>query len=110
MAGEYHSITEGILLVAVIFAWATLIDWLDFKFPKWHIASSSPLKVISDGKILRQNMGRNLITEDEILSQLRQHGQDSPQWVASAFVEGDGHFSVILRSREPVQPPAKRGA
>jgi uncharacterized membrane protein YcaP (DUF421 family) len=50
-------------------------------------------------------MKREQITEDEVMSQLRQHGQDSPEPVAKAFVEGDGHFSVILRSRELVQPP-----
>lgn len=110
MSGDYKSITEGLLLVAVIFGWATLIDWLDFKFPQWHLAEAGPLKLISNGKLLRQNMKRQQITEEELDAQLRQHGQDSPKSVVSAFVEGDGHFSVILRSREPLQPPADRQA
>jgi uncharacterized membrane protein YcaP (DUF421 family) len=105
MAGDYRSITEAVLLAAVIIGWATLIDWLDFRFPEWHIAESGPLKLIDNGRLLRRNMDRQHITEDEVTSQLRLHGQDSPANVRSAWLEGDGHFSVILRSREPVQPP-----
>jgi uncharacterized membrane protein YcaP (DUF421 family) len=108
MAGDYKSITEALVLAAVIFGWAVFVDWLDFNFPHWHLASAAPLQVIDNGKLLRENMKRQQITEDEVMSQLRQHGQASPQPVASAFVEGDGHFSVILRSREPVKPPANR--
>jgi uncharacterized membrane protein YcaP (DUF421 family) len=107
MAGEYHSITEALVLVAVIFAWATFIDWLDFKFPHWHLASAGPLPIIANGKLLHDNMKRQQITEDEVLSQLRQHGQESPRLVAKAYLEGDGHFSVILRSRDEPHKPEK---
>jgi uncharacterized membrane protein YcaP (DUF421 family) len=108
MAGEYRSITEGLSLAAVIIGWATFIDWLDFKFPHLHIAAARPLKLISNGKILRENLKREQITEEELYSQLRQHGQDSPQLVATAYIEGDGHLSVIMRGREPVKPPRER--
>jgi uncharacterized membrane protein YcaP (DUF421 family) len=108
MAGHYNSITEGLVLAATIIGWAILIDWLDFKFPQWHLAAAGPLQIISNGELLRQNMKRDKITEEEVMSQLRQHGQDSPRSVAKAFVEGDGHFSVILRKGEPMRPPADR--
>jgi uncharacterized membrane protein YcaP (DUF421 family) len=108
MAGGYHSITEGILLAGVIFGWATVIDWLDFRFPKWHLCEAPPLQVISNGELLLTNMKRQQITEDEVMSQLRLHGQDSPKAVAKAFLEGDGHFSVILRSRKEDKPPLER--
>jgi uncharacterized membrane protein YcaP (DUF421 family) len=108
MAGEYHSITEAIVLVAVIFGWATLIDWLDFRFPQWHLAEAGPLKLIANGEFLRANMKRQLITEEELIAQLRLHGQDSPQSVVSAYVEGDGQISVILRGHEPLKPAMAR--
>ena len=107
MAGGYESITEGIVLAAVIFGWATLIDFLDYKFPHLHIAEAKPLAVIVNGKLMRENMKRQQITEEEVLAQLRQHGQESPQAVTRAMLEGDGHISVILRNREPVQPAAR---
>jgi len=108
MAGDYHSITEGVALAATIFAWATFIDWLDFKFPKWHICEAPALQIIANGELLFANMKRQQITEDEVLSQLRQHGQDSPKNVAKAFLEGDGHVSVILKSRKDDKPPNER--
>ena len=110
MADEYRSITEAVLLAAVIFAWTVVIDWLDAKFPQWHLAAAAPLQVVADGRLVRRNMERERITEDELMSQLRLHGQDSLGSVAKAFVEGDGRVSVILRSRADEEPPAKRGA
>jgi uncharacterized membrane protein YcaP (DUF421 family) len=108
MAGGYESITEGLILAGVIFAWATFIDWLDYKFPEWHIAQAGPLPIIVDGRLMRHNMKRQQVTEDEVMSQLRQHGQDSADAVARAVLEGDGHFSVILRSRQPMKPGGRQ--
>jgi uncharacterized membrane protein YcaP (DUF421 family) len=111
MSGDYHSITEALVLAATIFGWATFIDWLDFKFPRWHIAAAKERPVIVDGKILHGNLKREQITENELLAQLRLHGQDSPRNVAKAYIEGDGSVSVILRTREHLAPVAEqRGA
>jgi uncharacterized membrane protein YcaP (DUF421 family) len=63
--------------------------------------------VVRDGKLLRKSMARELLTEDELMSQLRLHGQDSVENVEKAYVEGEGHLSVILRSREPPRRPLK---
>jgi uncharacterized membrane protein YcaP (DUF421 family) len=103
MSGEYESITEGLLLVAVIFAWSTLIDWLDYKFPDLHIAEARPKLIIRNGKLLHENMRRDKLSEDEVLAQLRQHGIDSPADVEKAYLEGDGHFSVLRRGKKPIQ-------
>lgn len=103
MAGGYHSITEGLVLAGVICAWATFIDRLDYRFPHWNLAQAGPMKLIANGKFLRKNLERQQITEEELCAQLRQHGQDSPEGVASAVLEGDGHVSVILRNREQLR-------
>lgn len=109
MAGEYRSITEGLVLFGVIIGWALLIDWLDHQFPHWHLASGRELTLIEDGELVRRNLDRQLITEEEVLAQLRQHGLDSPRQVRRAFIEGDGHFSLLLRGAVPLQkPPQKR--
>jgi len=62
-------------------------------------------------KRLHENLERELVTEDELMAQLRVHGQDSTRNVVKAFVEGDGHVSVILRSgRETAAPAEHRGS
>jgi uncharacterized membrane protein YcaP (DUF421 family) len=47
--------------------------------------------------MMRRNMKRELITEEELMSQLRQQGVGDLSEVEQACVEGDGHISVIKR-------------
>jgi uncharacterized membrane protein YcaP (DUF421 family) len=103
MSGAYESITEGLLLVAVIFFWSTLIDWVDYKFPDLHIAEARPKLIIRKGKLLHDNMKRDKLSEDEVMAQLRMHGIDSPADVEAAYLEGDGHFSVLRRGKKPIE-------
>lgn len=95
MAGDYQSITEGLILVGTIFFWATFIDWLDTRFPHWHLAQSKPLQIIRNGRMLRRNMRRENITEDELMAQLRLHGHESPAEIRLSHVEGDGEISFL---------------
>jgi uncharacterized membrane protein YcaP (DUF421 family) len=97
MAGEYHSITEGAVLAGTIFGWATLIDWLDYRFPGLRLAAAGPRQVIRQGEILWNNLKREQVSEDELMSELRQQGLDSTRDVIAAYIEGDGHFSVLKR-------------
>jgi uncharacterized membrane protein YcaP (DUF421 family) len=110
MSDDYESVTEGVVLAFTIFGWAVVIDWLDHKFPHWHLAEGRPLLLISDGQLVRQNMDRQKITEDEVMSQLRQHGLDSPRNVVSAFLEGDGRISVLTRIQRSQTPPPEQKA
>jgi uncharacterized membrane protein YcaP (DUF421 family) len=105
MSGRYESITEGLLLAGTIFFWATLIDFIDFKFPRLRLAEAQALKVVADGRLIRRNMDREQVTEDEVMAQLRQHGYDRLEDVAAAYIEGDGQFSVLGRQNARPQPP-----
>lgn len=105
MSGRYESITEGLLLAATIFAWATLIDWIDYRFPSLRLAEGPPLMVVRNGRLLRRNMHRQQVTEDEVLAQLRQRGYENLEDVAKAYIEGDGQFSVLGRHGANAQPP-----
>lgn len=108
MAGGYESLTEGLLLATVIFGWATFIDYLDFRFPQLHIASARAKEMVRDGQLLRDNMAREQVTEEEVMSQLREHGLTSPREVVAAYLEGDGHFSVVVRGGRPLKRPGDR--
>jgi len=103
MSGGYESVTEGLLLAGVIFFWSTLIDWVDYKFPDLHIAEARPKLIIRKGKLLHDNMKRDKLSEDEVMAQLRMHGIDSPADVEAAYLEGDGHFSVLRKGKKPIQ-------
>jgi uncharacterized membrane protein YcaP (DUF421 family) len=111
MAGDYKSITEGLALAATIFGWANAVDWLDYRFPRLHLATAGPLPVVRNGRLLRRNLVREQVTEEEVLAALRQLGLESTRGVAVAYIEGDGRFSVLLagkRSDAPHPPGEKR--
>ena len=98
MSSDYKSITEGLVLVSTILFWSLAVDWLDHKFPHFHLSAAAPVLLIKDGRLLRKNMDYEQITEDELMSQLRQKGLETPQRVAKAYIEGDGKISVILKN------------
>jgi uncharacterized membrane protein YcaP (DUF421 family) len=100
MAGEYKSIPAGIVLVSTIIFWSFTLDWLSFKFPWFNrLTEPPPLLLIREGKFLRRNMRRELITEDELMSQLREQGIDDVEKVKEAYMEPEGHISVVEQKR-----------
>lgn len=96
MASNYNSITEGIILVATIIFWNYFLDWLSFHFPTFRrLIQPQPLLLVKNGRIHKQNLRKELITREELLSELREHGVDDLAMVKEARIEEDGHISVI---------------
>ena len=54
--------------------------------------------------MMLRNMRRELITTDELASQLRQQGVERVSDVKSAFIEGDGRVSVITYDKDEERP------
>jgi uncharacterized membrane protein YcaP (DUF421 family) len=102
MANEYKSITEGLVLVATIGFWDYLLDWLGYHYATFErFLKPPPLLLIRNGALMRQNMKREMITEQELLSQLREQGIDDPRQVRKCYLEGDGRLSVIPGGSHP---------
>jgi uncharacterized membrane protein YcaP (DUF421 family) len=100
MAGEYRSLPAGIVLVSTIIFWSYAFDWLSYQFPWFNrLTEPPPLPLIEHGKLLRRNMRRELITEEELMSQLREQGLDDVSKVKEAFMESDGHISVVRQEQ-----------
>jgi uncharacterized membrane protein YcaP (DUF421 family) len=101
MADEYKSVTAGFVLVATIIFWSYAFDWLSYRFDWFaRLIEPPPLLLIKNGKILRRNMRKELITEDELMSQLREQGLDDPAKVKEAYMESDGQFSVVQHEQK----------
>jgi uncharacterized membrane protein YcaP (DUF421 family) len=98
--GEYTSVADGIVMVATFMGWNYLINALSYRVPFIErLVSSPPLQVIKDGKLLRRNMRREFLTEEELMSHLREEGIGDVKEVKSAHIEGDGKISVISKRR-----------
>ena len=102
MAGEYRSLPAGIVLVSTIIFWSYALDWLSFQ-SKWstRLAEPPPLPLTEDGQLLYRNMRKELITEDELMSQLRVHGLDNFSKVKKAHMESDGRISIVPYDEKP---------
>lgn len=102
MAGDYTSITEGVLLVAVIIGWSFALDAIAYRWPKAaRLIRPRPLLLVRDGQILHRNMRRELISEEELYGRLRQHGIDDLSKVREVRIEPDGQLSVLSRESDP---------
>jgi len=100
MAGEYRSITDGLILVSTIIGWNYLIDWVCYKSPRLRtLFEPRKLELVQNGRILRRNLRKELIAEEELMGKLREHGVEDVKEVKAAYMEPDGEISVIKKKK-----------
>jgi uncharacterized membrane protein YcaP (DUF421 family) len=105
MAGEYKSITDGFILVATIIGWNYLLDWAAYRFPAVaKLAEPPPLLLVRRGRMLKGSLRQEMLTEDDLMSKLREHGVEDVAQVKKAYIEGDGSVTVIRFGQAPADP------
>lgn len=94
--GGADSISDFLLMTSVIIVWALIVDWLDYRFSvlAW-IFKSRETHLVQQGRILRNNLRDEMMTEEELWAALRKEGIDDLSQVKSACLEADGNISVI---------------
>jgi uncharacterized membrane protein YcaP (DUF421 family) len=96
MAAQYNSITNGIVLVATIVVASFSVDWLAFRFPAVrHFVHPDRKPLVIDGRLIRRTLQEELMTEEELMTQLRLNGVEDRSEVKAAYLEGNGEVSVI---------------
>ncbi len=96
LGSKYESITEGIALVGTILFWNYTLDWLAYKFPVFQrLVRPKPLLLIENGMLMRRNLQKEMITKEELMSQLREQGIEEIKEVKECYLEGDGKISVV---------------
>jgi uncharacterized membrane protein YcaP (DUF421 family) len=96
IAREHRSVTDGVLLVATIAFWSYTLDWLGHHSPAFQkFYHPPPLMLVKNGRLIHRNMRLELITEDELMTQLRRAGFDNLEEVTEAFMEGDGSITFV---------------
>lgn len=102
ISGDYKSITEGAVLVGVLVAWNMIFDRLSYLWPGFRKFSQPPaLCLVNHGHLMRRNMRREYITEDELWAHLRREGVETLEQVESVRMEPDGGFSVVKKKLKP---------
>ena len=96
MAGEYHSVLDGFILILTIVFWNFLMDWLPLRSQVIErLTYPPPVSLFEHTKMNRSNMRKQFVTQEQLLSMMREHGIDDLSKVKAIFIEGSGHVSVI---------------
>jgi uncharacterized membrane protein YcaP (DUF421 family) len=92
------SISDALLTVAVVQFWGVAIDWLSYHYPKLRpILEESPSVLIRSGRPCRAALRAELISREELLTELRKQGVGDIESVQLATLESDGSMSIVKR-------------
>ena len=101
LADDYTTITSGVLLVATIVFWSHTLNWLGHRFPfVQRFIKPDKLPLVKNGKILHDNMKKELVTEEELMSEVRTNGINNIKEVKEAYMEPNGRISIICKSEK----------
>jgi uncharacterized membrane protein YcaP (DUF421 family) len=74
---------------------------LGYKFPRFQrFINPPPLLIVKNGSTIDRHLERELITDDELMSQLRQQGVEYLEDVKKAYLEADGSISILKKDEE----------
>jgi uncharacterized membrane protein YcaP (DUF421 family) len=98
MAGEYKSVTDGIVLVSTIILWNIAVDWMAYKSKRFRtILEPKLLVLIRNGRINYPALNQQFMSIDDLKGKLREAGVDDIKKVKLASFESSGEFSVVKK-------------
>ena len=94
----YSSVGDALVLIAVLLAIDYAVNALSYH-SRWfeRAMTPPPLLLVKDGRLLRRNMRREFVTEEELMGHLRTHEIADLSQVRKAFVEGEGDITFVTR-------------
>ncbi|HLV06811.1 MAG TPA: YetF domain-containing protein [Croceibacterium sp.] len=99
ITGDSTSIGDMALMIGLVLGWSYLLDFAEYHVPwlrGWLRDKPAPL--IKDGRMVRANMRKEMVTEEELHAVLRKEGVDDIAAVRFACIEADGDISLSLKS------------
>lgn len=107
MGGEYSTVTGAFIVGGTLVLWNYAIIQLIHRFERLRrLLQPPPLPLIENGKVLRSNMRKELVTNDELEQMLRIQGIEDVGEIKAAYLESDGELSVIKKATDDA--PANR--
>ena len=92
------SLTGATLAISTFAFWALLLSWTTYLFPRAKdLLEGTPRVVVRNGEIVNENLRRDRLTRDEILSEMRLAGIGRMSDVAWAILEPQGKMSFIKK-------------
>jgi uncharacterized membrane protein YcaP (DUF421 family) len=97
--GDSTSVADILLMIGLVLGWAYMFDVVEYRVPFLrNLLRDRQTILIDRGRMVRRNMRRELVTEEELMAVLRKEGITEVSLVRSACLEADGEISVIKES------------
>lgn len=92
------SVTGVLIVLATLGTIQVLVSYLSYRFRGLRtVLDGKPLLVVEHGKLIKANLKRERLTDDDLLEQARQNGIDSLEQVKWAILETNGQISFIKK-------------
>jgi uncharacterized membrane protein YcaP (DUF421 family) len=96
IGGGSHSLGDILMMIALVLAWGYVLDRLEHHFPAARkVLRHDAAQLVENGRMLKRNMRRELVTEEELRAALRREGFEDISSIRSAILEADGEISFI---------------
>ena len=97
MQDENIPILSGLIPIAAVLSTELLLSFLSMRSIRLRkLLCGKPVILIENGRFLQDNMRKNRVTLDELISQLREKDVLDPSTVQYAILETGGNLSVFL--------------
>lgn len=101
MVGDNTTLLGGLTAAFVLFLLNLALGYLMFRFKKIRsLVEAEPVLLIYNGKIKHENLQKVLLSEDELIAAVREHGIESCADVKLSMLEVDGNISVVSGTDE----------
>ena len=105
MTGGDNSLIGGIIAATTLVVVNTAFARVGHRVPYLqHLFESEPTPLVQAGKLIKRNLDRENVEEEELMMSAREHGIEDLAGVESAYLERDGSISII-----PKGAPGKSG-
>ena len=103
-------LVNGLLPITVILCLSVLMSQLSLRSVRFRaLVCGEPTDIIRHGEIQQQAMGRNRLTVDELMEELRCQGVTDLTTVKYAVLETSGQLSVLLYPKDQPLTPQQAG-
>lgn len=107
LLGESESLGDSVILVFTVVFWSVLVDALSWRWPSvGTLFKARPRPIVQDGKVNHRAMRRELMSGEELESQLRLHGVHEISEVERACIEPNGMVSIVTKAT-PSEPESE---
>src|SRR5437867_8044646 len=96
MTGGDNSLIGGVIAATTLVAVNTGFSRVGHRVPYLkHLFESEPTVLVEGGKLIKRNLERENVEEDELMMAAREHGIEDLAGVDAAYLERDGSISII---------------